>query len=505
MSHYKARCVAGLVALACVFAPVPAQASFFDAYGFNPRAMGMANAQTAVADDFTALYYNPAGMTSRKSGAYGFGLLLSRPSLDLAFDNAEREISALEPGNATAVTFGGMFQLGGDAVKGRIALAFGVAIPTRSLLNGQAVDPAVPHWYMYHSLPERMVAMIGVAALPIDWLSIGVSAQFLAGLEGSLDYELDFVAGRFTRKNVSFDIAPTASLLAGIEIRPIPGARIGVSYRQDIETLVGLPVQLELSGLADLDVQTNFSVQYTPHEISFGASYLLESIDLLISADFTYSLWSEAPDPSVTSRLGVSGDLIEGTLGDSLDAPAEGQERRAPLGFSDILIPRVGVEKGFGDLTVRAGYQLRPSPAPAQSSGSNYVDGTAHHIGFGASLDWQDPWNILTNPLIFDVSGMVALLPARRHEKDDASDVIGSYDASGTIFVAGFAFRYHFDEGKLKEEDPSAAAPTETTAPAPKEAAEPPAPADDPKKDSDSSEAPMPEGEPQHLEAKAQD
>src|SRR5207245_2599616 len=42
---------AAVLAAALVSVPLSAEASFWDLYGFNPRALGMANCQTAVADD----------------------------------------------------------------------------------------------------------------------------------------------------------------------------------------------------------------------------------------------------------------------------------------------------------------------------------------------------------------------------------------------------------------------------------------------------------------------
>ena len=134
-------------------------------------------------------------------------------------------------------------------------------MPTGSLLAGQALDPAIPQWYMYQSLPRRIVAALGVGASPWKWLSIGVSAQILAGVEGELDYELDIVAGQLSKKSVTFDIQPTAAPIAGFEVRPWDGLRFGFSYRAPIDSKVDLPVDLAVTGVADLVVTTFFRVQ----------------------------------------------------------------------------------------------------------------------------------------------------------------------------------------------------------------------------------------------------
>ncbi len=441
-----ARGLAALAFAALVLGPTPARANFWDIYGFNPRAIGLAGTHTAIADDFTAIHYNPAGLTAARGVGFGFALAVTRPSLSLDFDRPP-QIQPLDPPNATAITFGSTFSLAGDGAAGRITLGLGISVPTRSLLNGQALDPAIPHWTMYHALPERIVANLGVGVLPLEWLSLGLGVQLLAGLGGELDYELDVVAGRFSRKTVLFEISPQAAPIVGLELRPIEGLRVGATYRRRMSADVDLPVSLVVTGLADLRVDTSFVVQYMPDQVALGASYRYEPWGLLASAEVTWAAWSQAPDPSVSSRLDVGGSLFEGTgIADALDVPAPGEERSVDLAFRDIWIPRVGVEKDLGDFTLRAGYALRPSPAPLQTSGTNYVDGTAHHIGLGSSLRWTDPWGLFRNPLIADLGLQAVVLPERGHQKIDANDPVGSFRASGVIWVFGFALRYLFEE-----------------------------------------------------------
>ena len=289
------------------------------------------------------------------------------------------------------------------------------------------------------------------------------------------------VAGRFSKKTVQFDIEPKAGPVVGLELRPLDGMRLGFGYRGEISATVELPVSLVVTGIADLQVDTNFVVQYTPHQLTFGASYLLEEIGLLLSAELTYALWSQAPDPSPTSRLDVKGELFEGTgLADALDAPAPGQERLVDLAFRDIVIPRVGIEARLGMFRLRAGYALRPSPAPVQTSGTNYIDSTSHSIGFGASLRWKDPWGILDNPLVLDAGGSIVYHPDREHPKVSPEDPIGSYTAGGWIAAFGAGFQYRFGESSAAATE----APAEAPAAAP--ALAPPPPVEEP------AEAPLP-------------
>jgi hypothetical protein len=437
-------------ALLC-FGPSSAEASFFDVYGFNPRALSMAGAQGSVADDFTALYYNPGALTAGDRAVFGFALTLSRNALFIDSARANPTPTPRDPPNATTITVGGHFPLTKPNAARRVALAFAVAVPTGSLLAGRAFDPAIPHWTMYEALPERLVAIVGLGFEPFPGISIGASAQFLASLFGSLDYELDIVAGRFTRKTVSFDIEPRLAPILGLETRLVPGLRAGFSWRGTIQTDVGIPVVLDLTGLARLNVSTDFSVQYTPHELTWSFAYRVPKLELLLAVDLTYALWASAPDPSTTSIIDVTGELLDAAgLGDALDAPAPGQERRVELAYRSVLVPRFGIEKELGPVAVRGGYSVRPSPSPVQTSGANYLDGTSHQLALGASLRLEDPFGLLENPMVFDLSGNWYFHPTRRHPKSSVADPVGDLEAGGSIFVFGLGFRYAYGEVRLE-------------------------------------------------------
>jgi len=439
-----------------------AQANPWDLFGYNARAIGMSGTHVAVSNDFTATYYNPAALTAGDEASFGFGFNTAAPKLTLSFDNAERSIAEQAPPSSNGITFGTLFPLGGERVKNRIALGLVINVPTSSLLAGQALDPAIPQWYMYQALPRRIVTALGIGASPWPWLSLGLSVQILAGVEGQLDYELDIVAGQLSRKSVTFDIRPAAAPIAGFEVRPWKGLRLGFAYRAAIDSQVDLPVDLEITGVADLVVTTFFKVQYSPHQFTLGLSYDWQEMDMLFALDVGYHAWSAAPDPAVASNITVGGELLEGTgLDGAFNAPVEGRERSVQLGFRDVVVPRIAVEKRFGFFTMRGGYALRPSPAPVQTSGANYIDGTAHILSAGASARFFDPLGALEGPLNIDVGVGPHFHPKRRHTKVTRQDPVGSYEAGGSMWVFGVALAYVF------EVSPAKAAPAVRVVPVP--------------------------------------
>ena len=459
--------LAGLSLLA--MAPRVAQANYWDLYGMTPRALGMANCQTAVADDSSAVFYNPAALASATASGYGLSFSTSLPSLSVDFERDPATLAAAEPAPASAIGFGTHFLLAGSHADRRLALGLAFSIPTRSLLSGQALDPAIPQWYLYNALPERLAFAIGLAARPFDWLSLGAGLQVLAGLNGALDYQLDVVAGRFSKKTVTFDIEPRGAPIVGLELRPLPHQRLGEAWRGTLATDVTLPV--------DLRIDTAFLVQYLPHEVVFGASYWVEPWDLLLTADVQWSHWSDAPDPSVDSRIDAGGELLEGTgLAEALDTPAVGQSRSVELGLSDVFMPRFALEKKLGPAWLRAGYGVRPSGSPVQTSGANYIDGTTHTLALGASVRFRDPWALLVSPITLEAAGSLAVLPSRTHTKVDPSDAVGSYTASGTIFVASVGLRYAYEEVAAPATPTPEATPAAAPTPGPPSPAAPASP-----------------------------
>ncbi len=88
-------CIAFLLLLTLSLAP-GASAQFLEdaqrlavpGFGVGARSLGMGNAYTGVANDFTALYWNPAGLTQSQMGEFSFGLsYLDAKDLGSFFNN----------------------------------------------------------------------------------------------------------------------------------------------------------------------------------------------------------------------------------------------------------------------------------------------------------------------------------------------------------------------------------------------------------------------------------
>lgn len=434
-----------LLGLALALGAAPAAASVLDIYGFHPRGTAMGNAQTAAADDYTATFYNPALLTTRKQVNVGAGFVATFPrlSIDRRYATpAQREIPSTLPPDFGGFAVGAQFPLGG-LIDYRVAVGLALYLPTLNILRGEGIDARVPQFYRYQNLPDKYVMLASVAFEIAPWLSVGAGVQTLAGLDGAVDVDLEVANRRVRHRTVQVDVYPTAAPVAGLLIRPLRTLRLGASWRSELQLDYSLPSAIAIDDLVDLSIDIGGTVLYSPHYFNVGVAYEVEPWHLLASAELTWALWSRAPDPSPRFTVDIGGELTEGLgLGEALDI---GNGAPVDLRFVDVPLYKLGLEHrpDGGIFVVRAGYVWRPSPAPTPTGAFNYIDNDAHVLSVGAGVTFADPLEIRRNPVHLDVVYQATLMVDREVTKTrGAADPVGDYTAGGTIHSFGIAFRH---------------------------------------------------------------
>lgn len=412
-----------------------AQASVFDTYGFGSRAAAMGNAHAAAAQDYSGVFYNPATLTVRRRPHVGLGVHVIAPDLSIDAEPREPGLPApSDPQTNVGVHLGLLFPLGG-LIDNRFALGAGVYLPTIQVTRVESFDPVTPHFYRYGALPDKINVALGAAFELHRTVSIGLGYQYLGTLTGNAEVDLDLLTQRFTRKDVDVDIQGRGGLTAGLLIRPNDAWRVGLSYRSDLAIDYALDVDINLVGIGALVVDIAGTALYTPEQLTLGVAHVQG--DWTLTADLIWSRWSLAPDPS--PRFDVRLDGAEVGLGaivadtDPIDLAAE-----------DTLEPRLGLEwAALDSLDVRFGYGLRPTPLPAQTGFTNYVDSDAHVFGAGVGYSMPDPLEIRRAPVTFEVTLQCTVLEERAHPKA-ADRAWESYRAGGTIWHLAFTSRHDF-------------------------------------------------------------
>lgn len=428
------------VLVACALA-AEARANPFDVFGYSARGIAMGGALTTLADDFTAAYYNPAGLAWREKVHFGIGFQAAVPALSIERTKTDSAIPNAMPPTHSGITIGAVFPLGAR-IQNRIAFGIGVYVPTSALFRLDSVDQTTPQFYSYHSLPAKLVIAPALGFRLHEKLRIGVGLLVLADLVGAGDFHIDIVNRRLVRRNLQVDLDPSASGTAGLVLGPFAGFRFGFSFRGALGLNFRLPANLTLDGVGQLALDIKGVAAWTPNQYTMGASYELPSQRLRIGFDLTVAQWSQAPDPAIKLDVTARGEVFE-RLG--LTSALTFVSPDLPLGAVTTWSPRLGAEWGFHkDWLLRGGYFFRPSPLPKQDGFTNHLDNDVHALSAGIAWTAPDYLEIHRNPVTLELAFQSLLLPNRAVVKRLAHDPVGNLQSRGAVFTIAVSMRHDF-------------------------------------------------------------
>jgi long-chain fatty acid transport protein len=427
-----------------------ARANDLDEFGFGARPGAMASAYTALAGDWTAPYYNPAGVAVCRSLSLGIGY--SYASYDVKFKSQvggdqDRQASRVDPLSAVS---GGMASTLGppDTLMNRIGVGFALFFPTRHTL---AVDwessPGEPQYFLYGPRQDRMM-MLPAAAFriplpglePEQTLAVGVGGNILVNVRGTQTFDLGTSTPSAVRTTVeaNYDIAPNA----GLYYIPADWLSFGVCYRGELSlgSKIGVDIDLAGNGTAAFPLDLEAVSFFQPQQVQGG--FAVDPAEgLTLALDVTWKNWSAFHDPFLTI----------GTIIGQTDPH-----------FRDTVTPRLGAEyEVTRGLAIRGGYHFQPSPIPDQKGPTNLVDLDEHVFSLG--LGWtywttraieekkdgrssglrpaeEAPHEEPYRPISIDAFFQWHHLAGVRVEKDDPASSGGAgafYEASGEVFDVG--------------------------------------------------------------------
>ena len=457
-----AAAVAILVALvAGVFAGHRAYANPIDYFGFGARGIGLGNAMSALADDFSATYYNPAGLAVKDALQLELGYLMVSPSLEL--DGEDLDVNGVRG-------FQGGLVVPGQVFGRRLAVALGLHLPDERITRLRALPEAQPRFVLYDNHPQRLVLTTSLAyEIVPEIVSLGFGLTYLSDTQGRLTLNglVDFqdAGGTTLQTAVDVDFKAVRYLSAGLLVRPTRELRIGLAFRDEFDLTLDIGVivngDIVLDGASEtpvplvegarLEVVSQNSNLFSPRQLVLGIAWsgFRDAASprpcWTVTAELGWYQWSRFKSP--TAFLSTS--LDAGTLPISIPPNAP------PLapGFHDILVPRLGGELWLFDsehveLYARAGAYFEASPAPPQTGVTNFADGDKIGFGLGLSIGLKDLGEALARPLWLDLGASFIVMPERRHEKLDPADPTGDYISSGTFFGLAASLRLELGEAE---------------------------------------------------------
>jgi long-chain fatty acid transport protein len=430
-----------VVVLAMV--PLLARADAYDLYGFGPRAAAMGGAMTAEANDFTAVFYNPALLVDRKDINFGINFQFHRMVADVKSKDLAKDLdcSACNAPDTVGTSLGLLFPLAGK-VKNHLALGLGVYVPSSVLVRLNSPSAKTPYWYRYNGNPERLQLHLGAGIKIVDWFKIGLGVQVLADLIGtSANVDVDLFSKEIKSGDINAYLGTRVAPVFSLASTPIKRLRLGVTFKWEMRLNYRIPATVDLEGIGTLAFVIDGTAHYTPHTLNFGAAFDATD-DLTFSVEGQWQAWSMAPSPYSGILIDLSGPTLDALgLGSALDV----QSAKQKPGFADTLGFRVGAEYRLSErFAARLGGFLRPTPVPKQDTqGTNLLDNTTVGLSAGVGFNFPDPLEIFAHPISIDVAGQTQFLLSREATKD-AVDSQPSYTYSANVYGVTAAIRYDF-------------------------------------------------------------
>lgn len=440
----------GAIALlaASAFVAPPAAAHEPWTYGYGSRGASMGGAQAADVRDFSANYYNPAGLADELGIRVGVGYFYADNNLRVNDKNSGVNASH-------GVTFG--LAAAGDVFGLPIAIGIATFVPDEGLSRITALRQDVPRWELYDNRSSVLYLAANLAIRPWDFLEVGGGLSFLAATRGRFEIsgiaDISFPYQSKLRHEVDVDLTSVRYPQVGALVHLAPNVSMGLVYRGQTN------LDLQLDGRIDADLnaagllvpivyelQARTVQAFLPQQLVLGASWKPHPT-VTVNADVTWVNWGAYKNPTAQTVASLRAQIPPGF---SIELPEDVRNTElSELHFSDRIVPRLGVEwylPGFKDknkndivrIPLRIGYFYEKSPVPAQAALTNFVDSDRHTGSFGVGVEV---------PLIhlgLDVHGAISGLPERITLKRSPADLVGDYRVRGEMLNIGATLTGNF-------------------------------------------------------------
>ena len=396
--------------------PDPCRADYASAYGLSARGTAMGNAYTAIADDCTAVFHNPAALVLSENDSIMIGYFYGLPQVDLDRGGAGSTFDAA----LTAPQIGLTFDLGRIASFTEKKVVFGIFVSHPGNLKIASWVHPTPETNLQYAtfgrVHDLLVMAFGFGVDVTKWLSLGYGFRYNVTYNAkNMVLTLDPATLGFVYNTVDVrsenDIAPAAGLLVH------PGGRwsVGLSWRKEhtaADVMGHGRTGLQLLPNFEISLPVNFAAFdfYSPREISIGVAGWFGD-NTLASLEVTHEGWKGFSSPYGDDAIGRAS-------------------------FRDVIVPRIGLEHTMErGLALRLGYWYHPSVVRAVQRSTAYLDPDRHVLSAGIGVPWSlDRWVRL--PFQIDAFVQGHILPRKRFE------VVGEkVSAGGAIFVTGITLR----------------------------------------------------------------
>ncbi len=397
----------------CLSFPAATKANIQEACGLSAKAISMGNAFSAIADDFSASYYNPAGLGQHDNHSLEINYIFCQPQLKQYLSANPNAVNAQEDIHFRSAIIGTTFDLsrainthGRNLVLG-IALTVGDNLKVAWRIHDW--NPQVPRFIHYGDYMNRVHVFSGTGMEIIkDKLYVGGAINLTQDMGAEVTVTVDPLEEGALSKEIDIDGDSEISPIAGILAKPFSWLSIAYTYRDGWvqKTPVTMNTILAAFGsplsplLSPLSVKLPVTDYYLPWNMTIGMAVTL-SDSLVCSFDVTHYHWSDFKLPMWEGKIKT---------------------------WRDTLLPRFGIEyKVNEELVLRGGYYFEGSPVPDQSDTlSNHLDFNKHVLSAGLGYTVIKVPFIgelpLNYPLVFNTFVQYQILNDRVQQKNSATN-----------------------------------------------------------------------------------
>ena len=389
-----------------------ALASPQDLFGFGARSIAMGGTGAAIADDYSAVYVNPANLsrvhhasvTVGYEGA-GFQLLMARGN-----DAPTHAPMQITRGVLVGITIPIPLP---HPIDDRIVFGVGLHLPTDVIGRNLILRPETPQFLLLENRSQG-VTLQGAVGVTLPWgFRIGGGAAALAALSANLVVAND-ASGNLSWR-IDDRLVTSYAPVGGISWER-GGLRIGATVRAALVGALRVRIEAHDLGINLPPFNLSGTAAYDPWQVALEGGWVRDGWALALGV--TFKRWSEYPGP--------------------LEATTENSPIPPPPMLSDTFVVRAGVERRWtfsaSAIAARLGYAYDPTPVPLSTGApyvqreqigtmvretnvafnpSNYLDNDRHVVTFGTAVSGTARGTTIT----VDAYGQVHVLAERTSTK----------------------------------------------------------------------------------------
>jgi long-chain fatty acid transport protein len=416
-----------LSALAILSLPATAHAAGFAVYEHAAKPTARLGAFTATADDPSAVFYNPAGLTNIEGGQILVGITLIRPTATYVGPG----VAATRPAGVDSVeqsTEGTFLPVPalfyGRQLSEKAYIGFGIYAPYGLKLSWETGGEPFTGRTVLQTIDLRNIFFTPAIALKLtDEISVALEVNLVAGtvylkrvLGADDNLQPLFPAADPSQEGVA-ELSGNAFGVgagAGVQLKLLDNLRLGLTYRTQIDMDFAGDVDFTLPANTPTAIQANFpdgpvsAPIHLPHSFALGIGWV--DGPLVVEAGVNLTLWTSIEELLINFESG-------------LPAP----RTTTPRDWNTVPTFRLGGEYAFGEYVARAGIGYDVNAVPDRTVDPTLPDADRFLFSVGGGAKF--------GPVDFDLAYMGVII-GEREANESVNFPQGTYK-SNVIHLIG--------------------------------------------------------------------